>query len=110
MAKTIPLSAPTKTRPPATVGCERALATSPRAYAHFSLRRGTSRATIPGADWKRVLRTSAPHMVHDAPCDFCDAAWRGAVQSGDVAIVNASNTCSMTVGGEGDSRAGAAPS
>ena len=64
---TNPVSAPTKTRPPATVGCPYAELPFGKPNAHFSASFGTSAAVRPGAVWKRELPLSTPQPFHSEP-------------------------------------------
>ena len=60
---TTPVVDPMNTRPPTIVGCDRAIVTSPRLNAHFSLSVGTFEAVRPAlrASWNRELVTLVLH-------------------------------------------------
>src|SRR5437016_2055919 len=66
---TLPLGLPTKTRPPAYVGCPLAVNSPGNPKAHFSFRRGICAAVIPAiaASWKRVLAVLTPQPVQTGP-------------------------------------------
>src|SRR6476661_8414663 len=67
---TVPSWLPTNTRPPAIVGCARAVLAPGNPSAHFNLSLGVFSGVRPAcvAGWKRAFELSGPHPVHPAPC------------------------------------------
>src|SRR3954453_22869378 len=67
--ETNPVSPPTNTRPPATVGSPYAELPNGNPNAHFSASFGVSAAVRPGIGLNRELLVSNPHPFHDGPFD-----------------------------------------
>src|ERR1051325_5302213 len=75
---TAPLTLPTNTRPPATVGCAKAIGSLGNPKAHFSLGRPTAAAASPGFGWWCELSRSSPHPFQSPSASA--NAFGGAVQ------------------------------